>query len=120
MPNEVRRLIFTKTEVAQALIAFNTQAKTKILAHGYLSALVLRGEPQLGVDLSLEGTDGTHHEILINESTLGAAIIRFCMDNHVPLPTKADKRLKIVNDKLVLDISLPPPAKARTEEKPFP
>jgi hypothetical protein len=108
MPTEIRRLSFSKAEVAQALIAFNKQMRTKILAEGYLSSLVLHGGPGLSIEISVETSEGSRQNVSIDSSIIGAAMIWYCLDIGVPLPVKADKHLDVVDNKLVLDIQLPP------------
>ncbi len=112
MPNEARRLVFNKTEVAQALIAFNRHAPTKFLAEGYLSAIALHGGPNLNIEISVETPDGFRQEVTVGSAIVAAAMIRFCMERKVPLPMKADKMLEVINDRLVLEIRLPPQAVA--------
>ena len=51
--------------------------------------------------------DGTIEAIELNEVLVGAAMIRFCIDSHVPLPLHATKSLKVASGQLVLDITVP-------------
>ena len=107
MPTEVRRLYFSDTEVAKALLAFNTQSKQKFLPPGGLHKLALRADPDLIVELSIETVAGHCETIIVNESVLGAAIIRFCISTGVPLPVNSSKSIKLANGQLAFDISLP-------------
>jgi len=108
MPNEVRRLIFSDDELAQALLSANSPARTKIIAHGYLGALKVHAEPAPSVEILVETPNGERIEVVIDETTLGAAVIRFCIDHGVPLPVKSDKSLRVVQGQLALDIKRPP------------
>jgi len=115
MPNEVRRVIFSDEELAQALLASNSPARTKIIAHGYLGALKIHAEPAPSVEIQVETPNGDRIEVVIDETTLGAAVIRFCIDHGVPLPVKSDKSLRVVQGQLALDIKRPP-----REPRPIP
>lgn len=107
MPHEIRRLYFSEPEVTKAILGLNTQAKQKFLIPGSLSGIALSAEPSLHLDIRVESVDGEMKTISLNETLVGAAIIRFCIEEGVPLPLHANKSLSIHNGQLVLDITWP-------------
>ncbi len=107
MPSERRRLYFNESEVANAVLAFNAQSKQKFLTTGELESICLYGDPVFHVDVTVETPDGGRDTVVLNESMIGAAIIRYCITTRVPLPLRSSKSLKVVDGQLVFDISLP-------------
>lgn len=118
MPHELRRLYFSDEEVQRALIAFNAQARRKFLPPGSLIGMTLTETPHVGVELRIETTDGTIKTRHLNDSVVGAAMIRFCMDIGVPLPQQAIKSLKIRNGEIALDVTLPREAETPAPSNP--
>lgn len=108
MPNEVRRLIFSDEELAQALLSSTSPARAKIATHGYLGTIRVHAEPAPSVEMLVETPSGERVEIVIDETMLGAAVIRFCIDHGVPLPVKSEKSLRVVQGRLALEIKHPP------------
>jgi len=115
MPIEVRRLLFSSDELAEALIAFNGHAKTKFLEPGRLDGITLTsGDEVIAAKVALTGEDGKSRAVDLDETVIGAAIIRFCRDHQVPLPIKAGKCLGIVDGQVALDITKPPRTRKAT------
>lgn len=106
MPYEMRRLYFSEDEVTRAILAFNAQSRQKFLSPGSLAGIALRDDPSLGIEVRIETVEGTIETVLLNEVLVGAAIIRFCIDTHVPLPLHGTKSLKLCNGRIVLDVSM--------------
>jgi hypothetical protein len=107
MPYEMRRLYFSEAEVAAAVVAFNAQSKQKFLAPGGLDSVRLCEDPVFHVDVTVETAAGGRETVVLNETMIGAAIIRYCITTRVPLPLRSSKSVKVVNGQLVFDISLP-------------
>lgn len=107
MPYEMRRLYFNESEVATAVVAFNAQSKQKFLTPGELESVRLCEDPVFHVDVTVETADGGRDTVVLNETMIGAAIIRYCITTRVPLPLRSSKSLKVVNGQLVFDINLP-------------
>jgi hypothetical protein len=115
MPTELRRIVFTNSELHEALDAN--------LAHGTAKF------PSASLD-SVRFVDDRENEIVVTtsvggdtvETVLGtarvaAALIKFCMATGVRLPRAAKKSISLSGDNLALDLRIaffakaPPPAK---------
>lgn len=107
MPAEIRRLSFSDAEVARAIVGFNAHSRQKFLPSGNLGGIRLVDEPVLHIYVSVETGDGGLETVVLNETMIGAAIIRDCIASGVPLPLRSTKSLKLVNGELAFDISLP-------------
>lgn len=107
MPYEMRRLYFSEAEVAKAILAFNAQSRQKFLTPGGLDGIRLYADPDLHIEITVETVAGDRETVVVNETMVAAAIIRYCINMRVPLPLHSTKSLKLVNGQLVFDISLP-------------
>lgn len=107
MPYEMRRLYFSEAEVAAAVVGFNALSKQKFLLPGGLESIRLCEDPVFHVDVTVETPAGGRETVVLNETMVGAAIIRYCISTHVPLPLRSSKSVKVVNGQLVFDITLP-------------
>jgi len=107
MPNEMRRLIFNNNEVLQALMDFNTRSGNKHFPSGIIGELEILGEPHTHINTTVEIASGRKEDVVIETPTIGAAIIGYCMRHAIPLPNNADKSLKVMNAKIVMDITSP-------------
>ena len=93
MPREIRRIYFTDDEIAKAILALNNHSRNKFLIPGSLCGVEVRSEPSLGLEVKVENLDGKVESVLLDETVVGAAIIRYCIDTHVPLPFNGSKSL---------------------------
>ncbi len=106
MPIEIRRLLFSEDELLQALLDMNTRSGHKHFPEGTISDLKIGEAPSPTVTFVAEQNRNYKEEVTIATNTLGAALIGYCMRQHIPLPTHADKSLSVVKGRVVMDIKM--------------
>jgi hypothetical protein len=108
MPTEIRHIIFSNDEVVRAAIEYHKRTGSP-LPPGTVIKIAFEREPvvRCAVHMGLD-SDGSRQVHWIEETTLAAALIFFCINNRIPLPTKAGKNLQMVGDHVALIISKSP------------
>jgi hypothetical protein len=115
MPTELRRIVFTNSELRQALDAHLAHGTAK-LPFELLDSVkfVDDKENEIAVTTSVGG--GTV-ETVLSTALVAAALIKFCMATGVRLPRAAKKSISLSGDNLALDLRIaffakaPPPGK---------
>ena len=105
MPTETRRLVFTSDELKEALTRYS-QTGTQALPRGQVVGCDLKGERgvQAVVAVSDPGS-GEVRKVDLDATQLGACLIKFCLDNKIPLPRDGTKSLQVVGDDIALRIT---------------
>ena len=114
MPSEFRCIVFEPTDVVQATreyysyrsLVFPSGVILKTLAESwagwsgirFLITIVARSDMRTTRSLGCE----TQQEIVIDESTLAAALILYCRKKRIPLPAGAEKHLRLIDGKVSL------------------
>lgn len=108
MPTEIRHIIFTQDEVVRAAVDYHRRAGNP-LPPGNVIKVVLEREPQVRCALHLGlDSDGSRQLVWIEHQILAAALIFFCIQNRIPLPTKAAKELAVMGEKVALVVTKSP------------
>ncbi|MCB9988806.1 MAG: hypothetical protein H6868_05645 [Rhodospirillales bacterium] len=72
----------------------------------HIKDLKVHDTPPISADVTLERVSGRVEEKNLDHGFLAAAILRFCMDNKIPLPRSATKNLQVVNGLLSMFLSM--------------
>jgi len=104
MASELRRIIFTHTELRSALDDYFAGRQTP-LPLGVIMNVQLEGAGQGVVLVSMAGaTDNDQSMITLAPEQVAAALLKFCRTSRIPVPKNASKSLSISGDTLALDI----------------
>lgn len=108
MPTEIRHIIFTQDEVVRAVVEYHKRTANP-LPSGAIVKLEFEREPEVRCALHLDLDAGHTRQIFwIENALLAAALIFFCINNRIPLPTRAAKQLQMLNDKVALVVTKQP------------
>jgi hypothetical protein len=106
MPSELRQVLFPKPELQSAIRKYARTIRHR-LPPGEIVECKVEGGTDSFVALRLKDEiTGEEDSVSFNEAFVGAALLRFCMDLHIPVPRKGEKALKVVNGDVALLISL--------------
>ncbi len=108
MPTEIRHIIFAQDEVIRAIIDYHRRSGN-MLPTGTIIKTTFEKEPTLrcGLHIGVDA-DNSRQVVWIEEPILAASLIFFCIQNKIPLPTKASKTLQIVNEQIALKVTRTP------------
>lgn len=101
MPTEIRHIIFTNEEVIRAVVDYHRRAGNP-LPSGSIIRLEVQVEPQVRCALHIGLDDGARQAHWVDNPTLAACLIFYCINQRIPLPTKSAKQLHMMNDKVTL------------------
>ncbi len=112
MPKELRKLVFTKDELRRAAYDYCLRANVPV-PQAAIEGMETGQDPAAALTLKFN----TMHpadpkEVVLSRDQVGAALIRYCMDNKVPLPRNAQKVLQVQDDgeiALLVNIHRSPP-----------
>ena len=112
MATEIRRITFTNRELIAAILA-HCRAGWRDLPPGPVT--VAEVDKEIGVTLSFETfnvqTDAKAvAQFKLDQNEVGAALLRYCMANRVPIPKSARKSLQVIGDSVSLMIMIDAPA----------
>ena len=105
MPTEIRHIIFTNDEVVRAAIEYHKRTGSP-LPPGTVIKVAFEKDPgvRCGLHMGLD-SDGSRQLFWIEETILAAALIFYCINNRIPLPTKAAKNLHMVGEQVALMVT---------------
>jgi hypothetical protein len=108
MPLEQRKIILSQYEVQQALDSFRRTSEY-LMPTGRVKGFFLENtrekEPELIV--SLECSDNPHQPVIdvtVKGHQLSGMLIKFCLENNIPIPRKSQRQCCLVDGKLALSI----------------
>ncbi len=106
MPQELRKLVFNEDELRAA--AFDYCLRTKVyLPQAPLDGLEVGDDPDAAITLKFDPMDTADtKEIKLSRDQVGAALIRHCRDNKIPLPRHGQKVLQVQNGVISLMINV--------------
>ncbi len=107
MADEVRVILFSSEETLEAISLLNVTASQRLF-FGKAVSCTLRSEPNVIAVVEVEIHDGIE-PVEIDSTQLAAAMIRYCRRAHIPLPRKAKKELDVLNNQLVMKLTLGEP-----------
>lgn len=95
MPTEIRKIVFNIDEVRWAVVDFCLRSNIA-LPHANIGELRVADDAAATVVIIFTTANPTHpNEIRLGRDQVAAALIRFCIDNQIPLPRHAQKVLQV-------------------------
>ncbi len=106
MPEELRKILFSKEEVQAAVIDYCLRSKIR-LPDNNIEDLEVRADPEAMVVLKYGATvPGDDTEVEPSRDQVAAALIRYRSGIKVPLPRSAQKVLQPADDGIFLVIDM--------------
>lgn len=72
----------------------------------YIKNIEIAEKMPVSAKVTIERTTGHIDKKNLDHTFLAAAVLRFCMDNKIPLPRKANKNVQMVNGLLSVFLSM--------------
>lgn len=117
MPTEIRHILFSPAEMVVAVSDFSRRTG-KPLPPGSVVGCRINSAVEDGVELvrfslsiasaAAAGNVCEQREVTSGGSNLAAALILFCRDRRIPLPSDADKSLRRFGDQVALVVTRNP------------
>ena len=106
MPKELRKLVFTTEEMKAA--AFDYCLRNNVgIPQAPIKDLIITDSNDSFLTLCFSTTDlSDPGEVTLNRDKVGAALIKYCSANHIPMPREAKKMLAVDNGEVVLMVNL--------------
>jgi hypothetical protein len=105
MPDEFRRLTFSQAELKEALEAPPTAAAKKISSGDITGVRSVRTGNDFSFEIMVFDFSKQKERLIeIDEAAAMEALAEHCRGNDVPLPRDSRKALRVVDQKLCLDI----------------
>ena len=106
MPEELRKILFSKEEVQAAAVSYCLRAKIR-LPDKNIENLEVRADPEAMVVLKYADTGPEEeNEVELSRDQVAAALIRYCSAINVPLPRGAQKILQPSDNGICLLINI--------------
>ncbi len=106
MPEELRKIHFSKEEVQAAVVNYCLRAKIR-LPNENIEDLGVQADPEAMVVLRYAATDPEETSVVeLSRDQVAAALIRYCSAINVPLPRGAQKVLQPGDDGIYLLINI--------------
>ncbi len=111
MPSELRKLVFSETELRAAMVNFALRNDMRVPAAN-IDKLDINDEDKLTITLSFTTDDPSSDQNLVfNKEKVTAAIILYCRNNSIPLPRVARKVIAKDGNTLTMMVNLRWPPK---------
>ncbi len=95
MPTEIRKIVFDAEEIRWAAVDFCLRSNIA-LPHANIGELRIADDVAATVVIVFTTANPAHpNEVRLGRDQVAAALIRFCIDNQVPLPRHAQKLLQV-------------------------
>ena len=104
MVMEIKVLSFSKDEITSAIMRQLLRGEEQGREF-YVKTLQIEKQP-ISVKLTMERPSGRIDEKKLDHGFLAASMLRYCIDNKIPMPRSADKDLHILNGRLSLFLSM--------------
>ncbi len=102
---EIKIISFNKEELNSAIM--------RQLLHGeekgrefFLKKVTVNEDIPVSITVTIERISGKIEEKKLDHGFLAAAMLRFCMDNKIPMPRNATKNIQMVNGMLSIFLSM--------------
>ncbi len=105
MLTEYRKLVFPDSELIQAITAHD-EVSMKFLDSKDLVKVEATASPDLKIVAKLRGKDGRDESVQLEYSYVVAAMVRYCVEQKIPLPRRGEKLIELDDGKLALSISM--------------
>lgn len=126
MPSEFRQILFSNNELIEALYEYNQTAQTK-LPKGIIVSCTPVAEAKVAVRLELvDQESGATQVASLAPELVAAALLRYCIKHHIPMPKGAAKSIQVHGDEVALNVRIQgrakrpePTTSAEAGEAPF-
>jgi hypothetical protein len=112
VPAEIRHLLFRPPEVVLAITEYSRRMRTPLPSGSVLRCGVqTRGVEGVQFTMVIAPADANEpasREVVVEGPVLAAALILFCRDRRIPLPSDAEKSLQKFGDMLGLVVTRNP------------
>ncbi len=106
MPKELRKLVFTKEEVKAATFDYCLRNGVRI-PQAPIDDVIIEDNDQSFVTLCFSTDDlGDQKKFPLGRDKVGAALIKYCSANGIPMPRMAQKVLTVDNGDVAMMVSL--------------
>ncbi|MGF1610275.1 MAG: hypothetical protein ACFCUQ_12820 [Kiloniellales bacterium] len=106
MPVEMRTLIFSRDEVAEALTEHAEQGGGS-LPRGRVIYCQVGCGPDFSMVVKLGASERTEIQtVTLDAEAVGAALIDFCLRRAIPLPRNASRSLQVLGEALALSLAI--------------
>jgi hypothetical protein len=106
MPTELRQLIFSRDELAEAIANYNGAATNGVPAGRIMFCKVTQNSGIfVTVKIVPEGETEVH-TVHLDKNTVGAALMKYCLDKNIPMPKKASKTLQAIGDNIAMSLCI--------------
>ncbi|MFV3073765.1 hypothetical protein [Niveispirillum fermenti] len=100
MPTEIRHILFSNDEVIRAVVEYHRRAGNPMPSGSVIRMEVMADPVRCALHVGQD--DGARQVHWVDNPTLAACLIFFCINQRIPLPTKSAKQLHMMNDKITL------------------
>lgn len=104
MPTEYRRVVFPNQELRQALVNYAGESGEAFPDGEIISVAIPEDSGDTIQVTVLDTARGATFSKNFRTAHVAAALIKFCIDNKVPIPKNSRKSLRLMGDNLALDI----------------
>ncbi len=107
---EVRCIVFDDREVFNAVVGLR-RARRKPLPVGTVIAVALMEDDEVHAAFHMRDDNGAASALEVGEAEIAAACVHFLMERHVPIPSRMQKLLIVVDQQVGLvfhNIGAPP------------
>lgn len=106
MPKELRKLVFTMDELKAAAFDYCLRNGVRI-PQTPIDELIVEDSDSEFLTLCFSSSDlSDPKKVPLNRDKVGAALIKYCSANGIPMPRQAQKVLKVDNGEVAMMISL--------------
>jgi len=113
MPSELRRIVFSESEIIEALDRF-AKATRHAMPAGKITACRIDSKSALSATLTVQHmAEGSTHTVRFDNASIAAALIRYCIEKKIPIPRASEKSVEAQGPGVALILNLPaqpPPA----------
>ncbi|WP_299437265.1 hypothetical protein [uncultured Rhodospira sp.] len=105
MAKEMRRILLSEAEFTDALRRF-VRARDQVFHGAALQTSRVTSADPLEVEVVVQHRDRQEQVMTLSATLLAAAVIRFCMEQRIPLPRAAEKSVRRVSGGVALDMQI--------------
>ncbi len=104
MLTEIRKLIFPDDDLITGIVD-HMRATSETLPRGAMTSLEIVKSPDLHVVLNVHDVaNDESHSFPVDPDNLVRVMVRYCINNNIPIPKNAKKSAEKINGKMALSI----------------
>ncbi len=105
MPTEIRRIIYSRDELAAAITNYENGA-SRALPTGRIVYCRIRNQAELGVEVKMIPNGGSDIKtVQLEANLLGSILIDDCARRKIPIPRNASKSLEVIGEAIAIMVS---------------